>query len=93
MTKSAQIRARIEPEIKENAEGVFGNLGISMSEAISIFLNQVIHHNGLPFPVRVPSDGLLEAMKQVEEGETVSMTHKEFQDQINSIWHEEGNTK
>ena len=53
MSKTTSIVARVEPEIKEQAEMVLGKLGIPMSNAINIFLRQVILQNGLPFEVKI----------------------------------------
>ena len=52
MSKTATARARIEPEIKEEAESILGECGLSASEAIGMFYRQVILHHGVPFPVR-----------------------------------------
>ena len=53
MAKTANIFARVEPEIKEQAEIVLEKLGIPMSNAINIFLRQVVLQNGLPFEIKV----------------------------------------
>jgi DNA-damage-inducible protein J len=53
MSKTTSIFARVEPEIKEQAEMVLNKLGIPMSNAINIFLRQVILQNGLPFEVKI----------------------------------------
>ncbi len=51
MSKTTSIYARVEPEIKEQAEIVLNKLGIPMSNVINIFLRQIILQNGLPFEV------------------------------------------
>ncbi|HZK17875.1 MAG TPA: type II toxin-antitoxin system RelB/DinJ family antitoxin [Clostridia bacterium] len=53
MSKTASIFARVEPEVKEKAEMVLNKLGIPMSNAINIFLRQIILQNGLPFEVKI----------------------------------------
>jgi DNA-damage-inducible protein J len=55
MGKTTTIRARIEPRLKRDAESVFKKIGLTSSEAITLFLAQVRLTKGLPFPVRVPS--------------------------------------
>ena len=55
MAKTATIRARIEPELKKDVEDLFKKLGISTTEAISIFYRQVKLRKGLPFNVVVPN--------------------------------------
>ena len=54
MSKSASVYARIEPEVKEQAEQILTTLGIPASNAITIFYKQIILHNGLPFDVAFP---------------------------------------
>lgn len=52
--KNDLIHIRIEPQIKEKTEDIFKKLGINMSYAVSLFLNQVILKNGFPFSVELP---------------------------------------
>lgn len=54
-TKSANLYARIEPEVKEQAESILSALGIPASNAINMFYKQIILHKGLPFEVKIPS--------------------------------------
>lgn len=56
LSKSANLNVRIESDIKENAEDILNNLGLSASTAINIFYRQIIEHNGLPFEVRQHGD-------------------------------------
>ena len=51
MSKTTSVFARVEPETKEQAEIVLNKLGIPMSNAINIFLKQIVLQNGLPFEV------------------------------------------
>ena len=54
MARTSNIFARVEPEIKEQAELVPGQLGISMSNAIGLFLRQVVLQRGIPFELKLP---------------------------------------
>jgi len=67
MAKTEMIRARVEPDLKQDAEDVFSTLGLSPTEAITLFYKQVTLQNGLPFEVRIPNAETLEAMRQVRE--------------------------
>ena len=58
MAKSANLYARIEPEIKEQAEAILNALGIPASNAITMFYKQVILQRGLPFAVKLPEPPL-----------------------------------
>jgi DNA-damage-inducible protein J len=55
MNKSATVRARIEPNLKNKAEKVFRELGLSTTQAINLFYRQVELRNGLPFEVVIPN--------------------------------------
>lgn len=54
-TKSANLYARIEPDVKEQAEKILSTLGIPASSAINMFYKQIILQRGLPFDVKIPS--------------------------------------
>ena len=54
MTKSAMIRARIDPALKDEVESIFQELGLSTTQALTLFYQQIRLHQGLPFAVRVP---------------------------------------
>ena len=58
MTKSANLYARIEPDLKEQAENILAALGIPASNAITMFYKQIILQNGLPFEVKLPEHPL-----------------------------------
>lgn len=53
--KSANLYARIEPDVKEQAESILNTLGIPASNAINMFYKQIILNKGLPFAVKIPS--------------------------------------
>ena len=54
--KSANVAARVEPEIKEQAEAIMNRLGIPASTAINMFYRQVILWNGMPFRPAIPGN-------------------------------------
>ena len=55
MAKSANLYARIEPELKEQAESILSSLGIPASNAITLFYKQIVLQRGLPFDVKLPA--------------------------------------
>ena len=55
MQRTSSVFARVEPEIKEQAEQILNQLGIPMSNAIGLFLRQVIIHRGIPFEMKLPA--------------------------------------
>ena len=56
MSRTSNIFARIDPEIKEQAEQVLEQLGIPMSNAIGLFLRQVVIQRGIPFDIKLPQN-------------------------------------
>ena len=54
MAKTDVLNARIDPDVKSQAEGILSALGMTASGAITMFYKQVILHNGLPFDVVLP---------------------------------------
>jgi DNA-damage-inducible protein J len=55
MSKTATVRARLEPTLKVHAESVFHKLGLNPTQAITIFYRQVELRGGLPFDVAIPT--------------------------------------
>ena len=65
-TKSANLYARIEPDVKERAETILAALGIPASNAITMFYKQIILQNGLPFDVKLPAPRVPDVSKMTE---------------------------
>ena len=55
MSKTAMVRARLEPDLKDHAESIFRRLGLNATQAITVFYRQVELRDGLPFDVVVPT--------------------------------------
>lgn len=53
--KTASVYTRVDPETKEQAESILNQLGIPMSNAIGMFLKQVVLHQGIPFDMKLPT--------------------------------------
>lgn len=68
MSKTAMVRARLEPELKERAETVFRRLGLNSTQAITIFYKQVALREGLPFDVVIPKPVIQRAFEDSEAG-------------------------
>jgi DNA-damage-inducible protein J len=68
------VRARVDPDLKADAETIFQELGLSTTEAIRLFLSQVRLRKGLPFLVEIPAtndDLLLSSAKRQAALDTV----------------------
>ena len=66
--KIAEIRSRIEPDLKENATRVLAACGLTVSDAVRLFLRQVVANNGLPFEVKAPNAVTRNAMEEADSG-------------------------
>jgi addiction module RelB/DinJ family antitoxin len=51
MPKTSNVYARVEPELKKQAEAVLNEIGLPMSNAIALFLKQIVLRRGIPFPL------------------------------------------
>ncbi|MDR1321735.1 MAG: type II toxin-antitoxin system RelB/DinJ family antitoxin [Gracilibacteraceae bacterium] len=82
MEKAANIYVRVKPEIKAQAEQVFDGFGMTISEAVNIFLHKAIMVGGIPFDVRpsVPNAETLAAMREVEQMEKDQSIGKGYTD-------------
>jgi DNA-damage-inducible protein J len=66
--KTAAVHSRIQPEIKEQAEGILQRLGLSPTEAIRMFYTQIALRNGLPFDVSIPNNETTKALEDSRSG-------------------------
>ncbi len=66
MGKTGYITARVEPELKARAARVLAKVGVSTTDAITMFLTQVVLNDGLPFDVRVPNVDTQKAIAELE---------------------------
>ena len=69
--KTQMIHVRIDARLKRSAERAFSEMGISTAEAIRLFLKQVELHRGLPFPVSIPNEETIAAMKEANSPATL----------------------
>ena len=68
MTKTATVRARIQPKLKAQAEAVFHRLGLSTTQAITLFYKQVQLREGLPFEIAVPTPSTRRTFESTDAG-------------------------
>ena len=68
MNKSSTIRARIKPDLKDKAEHIFRKLGLSTTQAITLFYKQVELRNGLPFDIAIPNETTYKTFENTDAG-------------------------
>ena len=66
-----QTSIKVDPKAWEAAKVIFKEYNLTVTDAINIFLNRVRLERGLPFPVKVPSGRLREAMEEAESNDIV----------------------
>jgi DNA-damage-inducible protein J len=71
MARTETIRARVEPELKSEAEAILREVGLSSSEAMRLFLFQVVQQRGLPFEVKIPNAETIEAIENIQAGKGI----------------------
>ncbi|MCR5789965.1 MAG: type II toxin-antitoxin system RelB/DinJ family antitoxin [Lachnospiraceae bacterium] len=100
MAGTANVFARVEPEIKKQAENVLDQLGIPMSNAVGMFLRQVVIQRGIPFEMKLPAKRplamgeltkeqfdaeLLKGMNEIENGQVFSADDDEAETFIAAV--------
>ena len=58
----------LDTKLKAQAKEIYKQYGLSLSEAVNIFLAQSVFNRGLPFEVKIPNKETLEAMEDVKSG-------------------------
>lgn len=59
---------KLNPTVKKHTQAIFNELGLTMSDAINMFLKQVELHKGMPFDVRIPNEKTRRIMYEAEKG-------------------------
>jgi addiction module antitoxin, RelB/DinJ family len=67
MAKTSNINVRLDSKLKEQAELILEQLGIPVSNAVNIFLKQVVMQRGIPFEVKLQSEKPIEIKDLSEE--------------------------
>ena len=80
MAKTTNLYVRVEPGLKEQAEAVLEQLGMPVSNAINIFLKQVVMQRGIPFDVKLPASKPVEmaALSEAEMNQELEKGYSDF---------------
>jgi len=84
MSKSAYIRARIEPELKVEAEAIFTELGMTPTQVISMLYKQVIRKHEIPLDLDLPNRKTAKAIEEARKGKGV-VACKDANDLFNKL--------
>ena len=74
MAKTDTLHIRIEPDMKKKAEKTLSELGLSLTDAINVFLAQVILQDGFPFEIKKPkfNKDTIEAIEDAKNNKNLS---------------------
>ncbi len=75
MMLDTTVRARIDSGLKNEVETIFHELGLTTSQAITLFLKKVKIEKGIPFELKIPNETTIKAMSEAKnlEGEVCSL--------------------
>ena len=62
---------KLNKQTKEEAKKVFAQLGLSMGDAVNMFLTQVVLNKGIPFEIKLPNDETVSVMNDILEGKNI----------------------
>lgn len=68
MRSTAMVHVRIDEQLKTSAAETLGNMGLSISDAVRIFLKRVVVEKAIPFDVRIPNAETVAAIQELEAG-------------------------
>ena len=72
MSKTAMIHARVEPRLKNEVESLFDRLGLSVTEAITLFYKQVRLRHGIPFEIVIPNAETKKVFEDTDTGKNLT---------------------
>jgi len=78
MALNATVRARVDEHLKTEVESILSQIGLTTSQAITIFLKRIQYEKGIPFELKVPNETTLKAIEETDRGEGTIVTMEEF---------------
>ena len=72
MNRTATVRARVEPDLKNDVEKLLHRLGMTTTEAITMFYSQIRLRQGLPFPVEIPNATTRKTFEATDRGDDIN---------------------
>jgi DNA-damage-inducible protein J len=76
LLRNAVVRARVNSGLKQEVENVLNRLGITMSEAIGLYLSQIKLNDGIPFDIKVPNKMTLKTFTETDKGKNIVKVDK-----------------
>ena len=90
MAKTSSLNIRLDPDIKSTADGIFSRFGITVADAVNIFLHKSIMVGGLPFDMTLPpyNAETIAAMKEADDiiaGRVQAKRYSSFKEMVEEI--------
>lgn len=87
MAKTDTLHIRVKPDVKKRAEETLSDLGLSITEAVNVFLNQVILQEGIPFKIEKPkyNKETIQAMEDVKNNRNLSKSFNSVEDMFEEL--------
>ncbi|CAA6813091.1 MAG: DNA-damage-inducible protein J [uncultured Sulfurovum sp.] len=78
MTLDTTVRARVDSNLKKEVEEILQEVGLSTSQAITLFLKRIKYEKGIPFELKVPNAITIQAMEEAEQNDGETISFEEF---------------
>lgn len=88
MTKTAMVRARINPKTKAEADKLLSEYGMTHSTFINLSYHSLINGGGIPVSRNVPNDELAAALRDSRAGKTERQTYSDAESMMKALWSE-----
>ncbi len=90
MAKTANINLRIDPNTKAQAESLFGSFGISVTDALNIFIHTSIMEGGFPFKIKQPrynheTELAIQEARDISRGKIQAKSYKSLSEALNDM--------
>ena len=87
MAKTDTLHIRVEPTVKQKAEKTLNDLGLSITEAVNVFLAQVILNDGIPFEIKKSklNKDTIQTLEDTKNGKNLSKTFDTVQEMFEEL--------
>lgn len=79
ISQKTRTNVYLDKAIKEKAKEIYKQYGVSLSEAINMFLVQSVMERGLPFEMKIPNEETVAAMNDIREGKTEEVSFDQLE--------------
>ena len=90
MAKTSSLNIRLDPEVKSTADGIFSRFGITVADAVNIFLHKSIMVGGMPFDMTLPrynaeTEAAMREANDIIAGRVQAKSYSSFQEMVDEI--------